>query len=217
MDKDLIEYNNDKKFLRNKYLLKRYKNIVLEDKDIQDEGLKQFIIKLTDNDIDRSSPEQLKQSIENERTENFMQLDNNYEQLPQQPQQTQQTQQTQQIQQTQQTQQTQQPKSNFGVPLPEQPKTDEEETSSFKDKVTDVARNTTDKIKETAINAYSKVQEKPETALALATTVAAAAAIPIILTLTGGGKSLKREKKKKSRKNRKFKKKIKKNKKSRKK
>ena len=205
MDKDLIEYNNDKKFLRNKYLLKRYKNIVLEDKDIQDEKLKQFIIKLTDNDIDRSSPEQLKQSIENERTENFMQLDNNYEQLPQQP------------QQTQQTQQTQQPKSNFGVPLPEQPKTDEEETSSFKDKVTDVARNTTDKIKETAINAYSKVQEKPETALALATTVAAAAAIPILLTLTGGGRSLKREKKKKSRKNRKFKKKIKKNKKSRKK
>ena len=59
MDKDLIEYNNDKKFLRNKYLLKRYKNIDLEDKDIQDEGLKQFIIKLTDNDIDRSSPEQM--------------------------------------------------------------------------------------------------------------------------------------------------------------
>ena len=47
MDKDLIEYNNDKKFLRNKYLLKRYKNIVLEDKDIQDEGLKQFIINLS--------------------------------------------------------------------------------------------------------------------------------------------------------------------------
>ena len=42
MDKDLIEYNNDKKFLRNKYLLKRYKNIVLEDKDIQDEKLKQL-------------------------------------------------------------------------------------------------------------------------------------------------------------------------------
>ena len=39
MDKDLIEYNNDKKFRRNKYLFKRYKNIDLEDKDIQDEGL----------------------------------------------------------------------------------------------------------------------------------------------------------------------------------
>ena len=191
MDEDLIEYNNDIKFLRNKYLLKRYKNIVLEDKDIQDKELKQFIISLTDNDIDRTSPEQLKKSIEDERTENFMQLDNNYQQQTQKPQQPQQTQQT---------------KSNFGVPLPEQPKTDEEETSSFKDKVKDVARNTTDKIKETAINAYSTVQEKPETALALATTIAAAAALPIILTLAGGGRSLKREKKKKSRKNRKFKK-----------
>lgn len=207
MGDDLNEYDNNKKFLRNKYLLNRYKNIVLEDKDIRDEGVKQFIISLSDNDIERSTAEQLKQSIEDERTENFMQLDNNYQQR----------QQTQQPQQTQQTQQPQQPKSNFGVPLPEQPKTDEEEPSTFKDKVKDVAINTSDKIKETAINAYSKVQEKPETALALATTVAAAAAIPIILTLTGGGRSLKREKKKKSRKNRKFKKKIKKNKKSRKK
>jgi hypothetical protein len=201
MDEDLIEYNNDIKFLRNKYLLKRYKNIVLEDKDIQDKELKQFIISLTDNDIDRTSPEQLKKSIEDERTENFMQLDNNYQQQTQKPQQPQQTQQT---------------KSNFGVPLPEQPKTDEEETPSFKDKVTDAARNTSDKIKQTAINAYSTIQEKPETALALATTIAAAAALPIILTLAGGGRSLKREKKKKSRKNRKFKKNLEKYKKSRK-
>ena len=73
--------------------------------------------------------------------------------------------------------------------------TETEQNSYFKDRI--------DKLKTVARDAYNNVQEKPESALALATTVSAAVALPIILTLAGGGRSLKREKKNKSRKNKK--------------
>ena len=73
--------------------------------------------------------------------------------------------------------------------------TETEQNSYFKDRI--------DKLKTVARDAYNNVQEKPESALALATTVSAAVALPIILTLAGGGRSLKRENKRKTMKNKK--------------